>query len=172
MLWKLGIVATVQLPWWSILASIAAVDWVLDWVFLLTIGLIAKPIASIFIWILNIVHLPFTIIGWFQRLIYELWAFPIDGWLIFLGNGCFLRFGGQCRFEGKGKIMRLRFDIPWFTGDSLLSDIQQLVVPPEIEDIRDVVKVTRARRSLVTNMIPVWREAGMAFDAFLEHIDF
>ena len=68
--------------------------------------------------------------------------------------------------------MRLRFDIPWFTGDSLLSDIQQLVVPPEIEDIRDVVKVTRARRSLVTNMIPVWREAGMAFDALLEHIDF
>merc|ERR1711971_294753 len=103
MLWKLGIVATVQLPWWSILASVAA-----------------------FIWILNIAHLPFTIIGWFQRLIYELWAFPIDGWLIFPGNGCFLRFGGQCRFEGKGKIMRLRFDIPWFTGDSLLSDIQQL----------------------------------------------
>merc|ERR1712038_137588 len=48
-LWEFGVVAIVMLPWWSILFSIALLDWSLDWVFL---GLFfwCKFCAGIFIW--------------------------------------------------------------------------------------------------------------------------
>ena len=63
-LWELNIVFIVTLPWWAILATIAAVEWIIDWIW---VGLFiwwCKPCAMVFIWIFNIAFLPFHIGGW------------------------------------------------------------------------------------------------------------
>jgi len=137
MVWKMGVISTVMLPWWTILSSVALVDWILDFVFLWTLGLFCTPCAGLFIWILNIAHIPFTIWGWLQRLILEIFAFPVKGWLVFLGNGCFLRFGAECWMEGVYRIkdgnMRSYMDIPWFTTGELLEDLKVRVLPPQID---------------------------------------
>ena len=63
-IWKSLLIGSVFLPWWSILASVAAVDFILDFVFLWTLGLFCTPCAGFFIWLLNIALIPFTIWGW------------------------------------------------------------------------------------------------------------
>ena len=96
-IWKLGAIGIVMLPWWVLLTAIAFIDWVVDWAFLLTIGLLCKPCAGFFIWIVNIAHIPFTIWGWLMTILLEVFAFRIDGWMIlFKGSGCFLRYGRHC----------------------------------------------------------------------------
>lgn len=63
-LWELNIVFIVTLPWWAILATVAAADWIIDWIW---VGLFiwwCKPCAMVFIWIFNIAFLPFHIGGW------------------------------------------------------------------------------------------------------------
>merc|ERR1712141_742202 len=78
---KIGIVGMAPLPWWSLLATIATVDNLIDYFFLFTIGLFSKKVAGIFIWIFNLALLPFTILGWVQRTVYESSLSPLtDGW--------------------------------------------------------------------------------------------
>ena len=120
-IWKALAISIVFLPWWLILASVAALDWVLDWVFLLAFGLFCRPCAGFFIWILNIAFLPFTIWGWILRIFLETYGAIIDGWLLlFKGNGCYLGFGHNCWFKPE-RSLRTVLDIPLFftqPGDS------------------------------------------------------
>ena len=63
-IWEFGVVAIVAFPFWIIIFGIAAFDWILDWVFILSLGLVCKPCAGIFIWVLNIAMIPIMIIGY------------------------------------------------------------------------------------------------------------
>ena len=142
-LWKLGPILTVYLPWYLILASIAVVDWVIDWVFLLTLGLFCHKCAGFFIWTFNIALIPFTLIGFFQRFLLETYALVVDGWMLFFwGSGCYLRFGHDCFINKRVKDRNTRtyFDIPWF------SDIEQLFSIPEIEKASDIINIRRSNR--------------------------
>ena len=118
-IWKALVIAIVALPWWLILATLAAVDWILDWVFLLTFGLFCVPCAGFFIWGLNIALLPFTIWGWLMRIFLETFGLFIDGWLLlFKGNGCFLLWGHNCWFKPETNL-RTVLDIPLFFSDDI-----------------------------------------------------
>jgi len=64
MFFELGVVGIVSLPFWSAIALLATLDFLLDFVFLFTIGLICKPCAGIFIWAINILMIPFLILAW------------------------------------------------------------------------------------------------------------
>ena len=138
LIWELGVVAIVTLPWWSVIAFFAVADWVLDWVFLLTIGWWCGFCSGIFIWTLNILHLPITILGWIQRFYYETFGLLIDGWLlIFNFSGCYLFLGRHCWTKGgfPGFLNPNTFlDIPFLTTDreqSFVENMKQLVVPPQ-----------------------------------------
>jgi len=93
-IWKGLAIGIVALPWWLILASVATVDWILDWVFLFTFGIFCRPCAGFFIWVLNIAFLPFTVWGWLMRLMLETFGLFIDGWMLPFGlSGCYLNWG-------------------------------------------------------------------------------
>lgn len=62
--WQMHIVAIVTLPKWLFLATIALVDWLLDWVWLGLFGWWCMPCAGFFIWIINIALFPFTLFAW------------------------------------------------------------------------------------------------------------
>ena len=79
-----------------IILTFIALDWILDWVFLLTIGLLSKRLAYICIFLVNVISLPLWIFGFIMRVITEIVTFPIDGWPLLFGNGCFLWWGGNC----------------------------------------------------------------------------
>ena len=143
------------------MATFNLVDFVLDWVFLLTFGLFCKKCAAFFIWTINIAHLPFTMLGWLQRFYLEMLVLPIDGWLLLLGgSGCVLRFGKHCWFGGrwKDRKMRQKLDIPYFTNDSFLEEIKNSIVPPEINDPKDILFARREARVARLGHSPVLRD--------------
>ena len=111
-------VGTVSLPIYAVLLTVAITDWLVDWVFMGLFGWWCLPCAGVFIWILNIALLPFTVIGWVHRFMLETIVLPIDGWLLLLGgSGCYLRFGHDCWSNKRVKDRTLRhfLDIPWLT---------------------------------------------------------
>ena len=135
--WELGVVGIVTFPWWSIIVVIATVDWIIDWVFLLTIGLVCKFCAGIFIWVINIAMIPLMILAWVQRAFLETFSFIIDGWmLVFNWSGCYLNIGRHCWLTPApwNRNMRTAFDLPWMIagGESLWGSLVIIMTPPVI----------------------------------------
>ena len=178
LVWELGVVAIVTLPWWSMVASIALLDFILDWVFLFTIGMVCKPCASIFIWLLNIAMIPFMLIGYFQRLYYEIFGAVIDGWLLaFKFSGCFWIFGHHCWFTHKGRHTKARtaFDIPLLnalTSANLLDAIKEAMTPVEIEDNRHFLEVRAANREPLLRLLPGYNELDTIYHLVSENVNF
>ena len=181
-IWKGLAIFIVFLPWWLILASIATVDWVLDWVFLFTFGLFCVPCAGFFIWILNIALLPFTIWGWLMRAFLEVFGAVIDGWLLlFKGNGCFMGFGHNCWFKPE-RSLRTVLDIPLFftqPGDSpslgidnLKDTLLKLITPPELGQASDILHTRRQNRKNLLSSVPVIGEFMFAMDYVYQYVDF
>ena len=179
MVWELGVVAIVTLPWWSIIASIATFDWILDFVFLYTIGLVCRPCAGIFIWILNIALLPVMILGYIQRLYLETFGLIIDGWMLaFKFSGCYWKFGHHCWHtpRAKHRNMRTLWDIPLMaviTGDVSLADgIVDAFTPPKIESDEHFLEVRAANRSVLLEMLPGYRVMSNIYSLINENVDF
>jgi len=123
-IFELGVVFTVSLPWYLLLTTIAAIDWVLDWVFIGLFGLFCMPCAGIFIWILNIAFIPFWLAGEIQRFFLETLGLMIDGWMLFMGgSGCYLYFGKDCWYNKAPWNDDLRgvLDIPWLMADPTIN---------------------------------------------------
>ena len=178
MVWELGVVAIVTLPFWSILASIATLDWILDWVFLFTVGLVCKPCAGLFIWILNILMLPLMILGYVQRLYYETFGLVIDGWLLLFNfSGCYWKFGHHCWHTPrmKHRNMRTLFDIPLLiaTGetDDLIGIIVDAVTPPDISSSDEFREVRAAHRQPLLEALPGYRMFSTLHYYVSENID-
>ena len=164
-LWEMQVVMMVTLPWWFGLFAIAMFDYALDILFWALFGWYCSFCAGIFVWIVNILHLPFTILGWLQRLFLETFSFIIDGWMLFFGNGCYLFFGNDCLLQSSEMFWIL--DIPWFTTDvdakipstSLMSTItEQVTTIPEITSFSHFWQVRGEHRKNFQAMIPVLRE--------------
>jgi len=126
--------------------------------------------ASIFVWIVNIVHLPLTVLGWIQRFFLETFALPIDGWMLLVGNGCYLFFGNDCLLPNSSLYWIL--DIPWFTKDitrtaksanPFASITKQATSLPKVDSFSQFWSVRDERRRSLHETIPVLRELRALF---------
>ena len=178
MVWELGVVAIVTLPFWSILATFATLDWILDFVFLYTIGLVCRPCAGIFIWVLNILMLPLMILGYVQRLYYETFGLVIDGWLLaFKFSGCYWKFGHHCWHtpRAKHRNMRTFFDIPLLiiSGEgNIVEAIIEAVTPPEISNSGEFREVRAAHRQPLLEALPGYNMFSTLHYYVTENIEF
>ena len=160
-MWEMHVVLILTLPWYLFLLSIAVLDYTLDFVFWLFFGWYCSFCAGIFIWIVNLVHLPFTIWGWIQRAFLETFGAIIDGWMLFFGlSGCYIFIGHQCWYNDFGMYWAL--DIPWFTKDpegaNLMAKLSEKVTVPTIEKPEDFWTVRAEHRKEFLALIPVVRE--------------
>ena len=163
-----------MLPWWSILFSVALLDWLLDWVFL---GLFfwCNFCAGIFIWTINIAMIPFMLWGYLQRFYLETFGLIIDGWmLIFNFSGCYLRFGRHCWFVKwpKHRNMRTFWDIPIMNKDVDVQSLLTSFAPPKIETKEEFLQIRRQNRRLLTDALPGSFFFNLAADAINNLIDF
>ena len=96
---EMFVVMIAILPWYAILLVYMLMDFLLDWIWYALFFWWCLPCAWIFIWLFNIVFMPFTIWGYVVRFQLELVGFAFDFWLLFFnGDGCFLRWGKYCWF--------------------------------------------------------------------------
>lgn len=96
---ELHVVVIAMLPWYLILLAYMLLDWILDWFWYGIFFAWCLPCAWVFIWLFNIIFLPFTVWGYVNRFQLELIGFVFDFWLLFFnGDGCFLRWGNYCWF--------------------------------------------------------------------------
>ena len=173
--WELGVVAILTLPWWSIIASFALLDWALDWVFLLTLGLFCKPCAGLFIWVLNIAMLPIMLLGWVQRFFYESFGLIIDGWLLIFGfSGCFWKFGHHCWHTPRMKHRKLAtfFDIPLLFSEPSIDNLKALILPPDIDSKEEFLQVRSAHRQTLLSFLPGYSRATTIYSLLKENLDF
>ena len=175
--WEFGVVSMITLPWWSIIAAFASIDWLLDWVFLFTIGLVCNFCAGIFIWVINIAMIPLLIAAWVQRAFLETFGLIIDGWmLVFNWSGCYLNIGKHCWFTPApwNRSMRTAFDLPFMIagGDSLWDSLVTIMTPPDIKDKTQFLAVRAAHRSNLWAAIPGVGPANAIYEALSEHFDF
>ena len=115
--WEFHVIFAITLPWWLLLAVFALLDWIIDWPFWLLFSWWCMPCAGVFIWLINIVMLPFHIFAWLQRLRLETYGLMVDGWLLFFNfSGCYLRFGRQCFWDRSigNRSIRTAMDMPLF----------------------------------------------------------
>jgi hypothetical protein len=113
--WQIDTMLWFTLPWTLLTWVWNLVDYIVDWVFI-GIFIWFKPIAHVFIWIINIAQLPLNLFGWMNELMTNLHKLPLIFWMWFVGDGCFLRWGKNCWFD-----IRIPFrtdqtfmDIPFF----------------------------------------------------------
>ena len=175
-LFKVLVIGIVALPWWLLLAVFAALDWVLDWVFLLTFGLFCVPCAGFFIWILNVALLPVTILGWVMRFFLETVGLVVDGWMLLLGgSGCYMRWGHQCWFK-RERSLRTILDIPLFmTEPDSLNTLKDMVVdyllPKKITTRSEILVTRRMHRKNRIAAIPILGEITQAMDLAYVYFD-
>ena len=82
------------------------------------IGSWSKLLAYVFIFPVKIVLLPFTFFGWAYRIFFAVAKFPINGWMLFFGNGCFLRWGNDCSAKKWSEREYYNiFTLPWWMRD-------------------------------------------------------
>ena len=171
-IWKSLVILIVSLPWWLILATIAWIDWVVDWIFLFTFGLFCVPCAGVFIWIINILLLPFTIWGWIFRILLDTFGLFVDGWMLpFGGSGCYIIWGHQCWFEGPSDLRKV-LDIPLFNTlpipgsgvDNIADTFMRLITPPTLNKASDILHVRRQNRKNLLAAIPILGELTVLID--------
>lgn len=162
-LWELNVVLIVTLPWWAILATIALVDWIIDWIWIGLFVWWCKTCAVIFIWIFNIAFLPFHIFGWLQRFRLETFGLLVDGWMLFFrGSGCYINWGRHCWFKRRLKDRNYRtiWDIPIMNrededGQSIAGGLSSYFMPTDINDPISYAKVKSAhRKGMLVDALP------------------
>lgn len=110
-------ILTNLIPFQAMYWSFILFDFVTDLAFLVAFGLIpgiGKPLAYLFIWIVNLVFLPVTFAFWAYRIGIETIGLLFDGWLLLFGSGCYLRWGPDCWFAKKfsERSHRTYLDLP------------------------------------------------------------
>jgi len=152
------VVLIVTLPWWFFLFTIALFDYTLDIVFWLLFGWYCSFCAGIFVWLVNLVHLPFTLWGWFQRAFLEIFGFIVDGWMLFFGwSGCFIFIGKDCYLQSWDMYWAL--DIPWFTKrddriQALAAKVEEKLSIPTINEPMDFWRIREKHRREFMSLIP------------------
>lgn len=161
-LWELNVIFIVTLPWWAILATVALVDWIIDWIWMGLFVWWCRTCAAIFIWIFNIAFLPFHIGGWLQRFRLETYGLLVDGWMLFFrGSGCYISWGRHCWFKRKLKDRNFRtiWDIPIMNREdetgSIAGELSSYFMPPDLNDPVGYAKIKAAhRRGMLVDAMP------------------
>lgn len=170
-LFQMTVVVVIIAPFYLLLAAVALVDWLLDWIFIGLFVWWCPFCVGLFVWIINIVLIPFHLWGWIQRLQLEAYSFIVDGWmLLFGGSGCFLRWGENCWFAKriKDRETRTYWDIVLLTLEgpgalftntnhamgTLQETLINLVVPPDLSDPEEIKKVGQERRQVIFRAMP------------------
>ena len=65
-------------------------------IFRFLVGSWLKPLAYAFIFPMKLLLSPFTLIGGLSNVFFAIFTFPLTGWMLLFGNGCFLRWGNDC----------------------------------------------------------------------------
>jgi hypothetical protein len=177
-------VAVLWTPGYLALFTVALIDWLLDLVFLGLFGWWCLPCAGIFIWLINLVMIPFMLLGWLQRFWLETFGLVVDGWMLFFGfSGCYMRIGKHCYLNPKRKErpMRKMMDIPWFStehffgasqNDGFWAQLNALIRIPDLEQKSDILQVRRANRQPLMRLLPGAEIFTPVMDAIYDHIDF
>lgn len=157
---EMHVVTIITLPWWSIIFLIALFDYALDIAFFILFGWYCGFCAGLFIWAVNLVHLPFSIWGFLQQVFLEIFSFIIDGWMLLFGSGCFIFIGPDCYLQGWSTYLAL--DIPWFTRDkvaqrrqSLRAKLDEKLTIPQINSPMEFWTVREKHRAEFMSMIPL-----------------
>ena len=172
-IWEMHVVMIITLPWWLLIFAIAMLDYVLDFAFWLVFGWYCSFCAGIFVWAVNLVHLPFTIWGWLQRIFLEIFGFIIDGWMLFFGwSGCFMFFGKDCYLQSWDMYWVL--DIPFFKKDddkiNLAAQIKEKYLTiPKVESASDFWTLRQKQRKAFMAMIPGVGELFAVGDYLSKH---
>ena len=160
--WKFHVIFAVTLPWWLLLATVAALDWIIDWPIWLLFGWWCVPCAGVFIWLINIAMLPFHILAWLQRFRLETYGLMIDGWLLFFNfSGCYLRFGRQCFWDrsiGNRDVWTV-MDMPLFFVEES-EKMQSLLSKPALETPEDIWTLRRENRQVLLSLLPFYDEVS------------
>lgn len=99
MLMEMHVIVLAIAPWYLIQLVLIFVDFLIDWLWYAIFFAWCLPCAWIFIWLFNIVFLPFQVWSYVSRFQLEWVGFVFDFWLLFFnGDGCFLRWGNNCWF--------------------------------------------------------------------------
>jgi len=94
---ELHIVTMAIAPWYVLLLVYMLMDFIIDWIWYAIFFAYCLPCAWTFIWIFNVVFIPFATWGMIFRGQLELIGFLFDWWLlIFRGDGCIMRWGNNC----------------------------------------------------------------------------
>ena len=168
------VVLIMTLPWQVILFTISLVDYLLDWVFFLLFGWYCSFCAGIFIWIINIAHLPFTIWGWINRIFLETFGAIIDAWmLLFNWSGCYLFIGSHCWWWSDFSLYGA-LDIPWFTNVDNIPDAAQLIakISPQPVESEDFWAIRNQARREFLNLMPIVRQFMIVSDAAQNYFEF
>ena len=135
--WKLLAAFIMETPFLAFFASIATVDILFDWVVAFTVGLVCRPCASMIIWAVNIVYLPFWIAAWAHHILLDTFGLFIDGWMLFFNfSGCYLFIGRHCWMQ-KGGSVWLYYKIPllqrlFSEPKGFVGTFKELVTPPDL----------------------------------------
>jgi hypothetical protein len=82
------------------------------------IGSWFKPLAYVFIFPVKLVLMPFSLIGGLNNIIFAIITFPLTGWMLLFGNGCFLRWGPDCSTKRWGeRAYYQKFTLPFWMRD-------------------------------------------------------
>ena len=151
-------------------------DWTLTLLFNYSIGLVCAPCAGVFIWIINIVMLPFWVLGWIFRFMLETIGLLADGWLlIFNFSGCYMFIGRHCGLLNP-KFTPWRFDIPILNslgmGEGFIATIKSLTKPPEINTTSDILKARHNNRMNMFQGTPIMGTLLALADKVVDHINF
>ena len=93
---QLFIVTLIGWPIQILLWVITLVDVLYSQTIRILIGSWSKLLAYLFLFPIKLVLLPFVFIGWMYRIFFAVAKFPISGWMLLFGRGCFLRWGADC----------------------------------------------------------------------------
>ena len=173
---EMHVITIITLPWWTFIFAVALIDYALDIAFFIAFGWYCGFCAGFFIWIVNLVHLPFSLWGFLQQVFLETFSLIIDGWLLLFGSGCYIWIGPDCYFQGWGRYVAL--DIPWFTRDEVAQSRQQLMARvnekltiPEINSPMEFWIVREKHRAEFMSMIPLVGEIYTLISSAVQYIE-
>ncbi len=162
---KMSIAFIMETPIVGLFASLSIIDLVLDWFFLFTIGLVCRPCASLFIWIINLIYLPFWILAWVNHFFLDTMGLLVDGWmLLFNFSGCYLFIGRHCWIT-QGKSLWRYYDIPLLK--KLIGEpkgfkdrFMELITPPDLSGDSTLLSHALAGTSALFSATPTFSQFG------------
>ena len=178
-IYKIMVISLIGLGLQFFLWGYIILDKILDYAIRLSLGLVFKPLAWLAIWAFKLPTFPIIIMGWVWRILIELLAFPLAGWMVPFGAGCFLRWGPQCSPFTKKFDERSYWeiaDLPFFVATDplrqaganagLIAMTKAHFAVPAYKDFtrEEYIRLSDERREMINEASPFGISQGLAKD--------